>query len=68
MEIAKEVEADAICHGATGKGNDQVRFELTVKALAPELDIIAPWRIWDISNPVRKKLNMYRQGTSHTGG
>ncbi|MEG0915087.1 MAG: argininosuccinate synthase, partial [Christensenellaceae bacterium] len=50
VEIAKEVGADAICHGATGKGNDQVRFELTIKALAPELDIIAPWRIWDIKS------------------
>jgi len=40
----------AICHGATGKGNDQVRFELTVKALAPHLKIIAPWRIWDIKS------------------
>lgn len=48
VEIAKAEGADAICHGATGKGNDQVRFELTVKALAPELKIIAPWRIWDI--------------------
>lgn len=50
VEIAKKEGADAICHGATGKGNDQVRFELTVKALAPELDIIAPWRIWDIKS------------------
>ncbi len=50
VEIAREVGADAICHGATGKGNDQVRFELTVKALAPDLDIIAPWRIWDIKS------------------
>ena len=40
----------AICHGCTGKGNDQVRFELTIKALAPELEIIAPWRIWDIKS------------------
>ncbi len=48
VEIAKEEGAVAICHGATGKGNDQVRFELTVKALAPHLKIIAPWRIWDI--------------------
>lgn len=48
VEIAKKEGADAIAHGATGKGNDQVRFELTVKALAPELKIIAPWRIWDI--------------------
>jgi len=50
VEIAKAEGADAIAHGATGKGNDQVRFELTVKALAPELDIIAPWRIWDIKS------------------
>ena len=49
-EIAKKEGCTAICHGATGKGNDQVRFELTVKALAPELAIIAPWRIWDIKS------------------
>ncbi len=48
VEIAKKEGADAICHGCTGKGNDQVRFELTIKALAPEMKIIAPWRIWDI--------------------
>jgi len=48
VEIAKKEGAVAIAHGCTGKGNDQVRFELTVKALAPELKIIAPWRIWDI--------------------
>lgn len=48
VEIAEIEGATAICHGATGKGNDQVRFELTVKALAPHLKIIAPWRIWDI--------------------
>ncbi len=48
VEIAKAEGAVAICHGATGKGNDQVRFELTIKALAPEMKIIAPWRIWDI--------------------
>lgn len=48
VEIAEKEGADAIAHGATGKGNDQVRFELTVKALAPHLKIIAPWRLWDI--------------------
>ncbi len=48
VEIAKKEGCDAICHGCTGKGNDQVRFELTVKALAPEMKIIAPWREWDI--------------------
>lgn len=50
VEIAKKEGATAICHGATGKGNDQVRFELGIKALAPELKIIAPWRIWDIQS------------------
>ncbi|NDL66919.1 argininosuccinate synthase [Clostridiales bacterium F-3ap] len=50
VEIALQEEAMAICHGATGKGNDQVRFELTVKALAPQLEIIAPWRIWDLKS------------------
>lgn len=48
VEIARQEGADAIAHGATGKGNDQVRFELTVKALAPDLKIVAPWRLWDI--------------------
>lgn len=48
VEIAEKEGASAIAHGSTGKGNDQVRFELTVKALAPHLKIIAPWRIWDI--------------------
>lgn len=50
VDIALLEGASAICHGATGKGNDQVRFELTIKALAPHLDIIAPWRIWDINS------------------
>ena len=50
VEIAKSEGADAICHGCTGKGNDQVRFELTIKAFAPEMEIIAPWRIWDIKS------------------
>ncbi len=50
VEIAKKEGADAICHGCTGKGNDQVRFELTIKAFAPEMQIIAPWRIWNIKS------------------
>jgi len=50
VEIAKAEGADAIAHGCTGKGNDQVRFELTIKAFAPEMEIIAPWRIWDIKS------------------
>ncbi len=48
VEIAKQTGCDALSHGCTGKGNDQVRFELTFKALAPELPVIAPWREWDI--------------------
>ena len=50
VEIAKAEGADAICHGCTGKGNDQVRFELAIKAFAPEMKIIAPWREWDIKS------------------
>ncbi len=50
VEIALQEGAEAIAHGATGKGNDQVRFELTIKALAPELKIIAPWREWDLDS------------------
>lgn len=49
-EIAKKEGADAICHGCTGKGNDQVRFELGVKAFLPDIPIIAPWREWDIKS------------------
>jgi len=48
VEIAKKEGADAICHGCTGKGNDQVRFELAIKRFAPDMPIIAPWREWDI--------------------
>ena len=50
VEIAKQEGADAICHGCTGKGNDQVRFELTIKHFAPDMHIIAPWREWDIKS------------------
>ena len=50
VEIALREGADAICHGCTGKGNDQVRFELTIKAFAPGMKIIAPWRIWNIKS------------------
>ena len=50
VEIAKKEGATAICHGATGKGNDQVRFELTIKSLAPHMKIIAPWSIWNIKS------------------
>lgn len=50
VEIAKKENADAICHGCTGKGNDQVRFELAIKAFAPDMPIIAPWREWSIKS------------------
>ena len=50
VEIAKAEGADAICHGCTGKGNDQVRFELTIKAFAPDMPIIAPWREWELKS------------------
>lgn len=50
VEVALKEGAVAICHGCTGKGNDQIRFELGIKALAPHLKIIAPWRIWDITS------------------
>lgn len=50
VDIAKKENADAIAHGCTGKGNDQVRFELTIKRFAPEMKIIAPWRIWDLKS------------------
>ena len=50
VDIALKENADAICHGCTGKGNDQVRFELTIKAFAPEMKIIAPWREWNIKS------------------
>ena len=54
VEIAEETGADAVAHGATGKGNDQVRFELAAYALNPDIKVIAPWREWDLSS--RTKL------------
>ncbi len=61
VDIAHEYNADAIAHGATGKGNDQVRFELTVMALDPRLSIIAPWREWDI----RSREDAIRYAKAH---
>ena len=61
VEIARKEGADAVSHGATGKGNDQVRFELTYKAFAPELTIIAPWREWDI----RSREDAIEYASSH---
>ena len=57
VEIAAEVGADAVSHGATGKGNDQVRFELGAYALNPDISVVAPWRIWDLGS--REKLVAY---------
>ncbi|MDR1488982.1 MAG: argininosuccinate synthase [Desulfovibrio sp.] len=59
VEVALEEGADAVAHGATGKGNDQVRFELAVMALAPELAVIAPWRVWKLKS--RTDLNNFAQ-------
>ncbi|MBI3897734.1 MAG: argininosuccinate synthase [Gammaproteobacteria bacterium] len=59
IEIAKKVGADAVAHGATGKGNDQVRFELGYYALKPDIKVIAPWREWDLSS--REKLIGYAE-------
>ena len=59
VEIAKAEGADAICHGCTGKGNDQVRFELSAAALAPDLRVIAPWREWDLMS--RTALNFFAE-------
>src|SRR4030067_3044341 len=59
VEIARKTGADAISHGATGKGNDQVRFELGAYALMPDVKVIAPWRIWDLTS--REKLMQYAE-------
>ena len=53
IEIARQTGADAVAHGATGKGNDQVRFELSYYALAPDIKVIAPWRVWDLTSRTR---------------
>ena len=59
IEIARKIGADAVAHGATGKGNDQVRFELSYYALAPDIKVIAPWRVWELSS--RTKLLEYAE-------
>ncbi len=59
IEIAKQVGAEAVCHGATGKGNDQIRFELGYYALNPDIKVIAPWREWDLNS--REKLVDYAE-------
>ena len=59
VEIAATTGADAVCHGATGKGNDQVRFELSYYALNPDIKVVAPWREWDLSS--REKLISYAE-------
>lgn len=71
VEIALKEGCDALAHGCTGKGNDQVRFELTYKSLAPKLEVIAPWRIWDIKSredaiAYAKKKNIDLGGISET--
>src|SRR5438445_2383690 len=59
IDIARQTGADAVAHGATGKGNDQVRFELTYYALQPDIKVVAPWREWDLSP--REKLLAYAE-------
>jgi hypothetical protein len=66
IEIAKEVGADAVCHGATGKGNDQVRFEVAYYALKPDIKVIAPWREWDLNS--RTKVSQGGEGIVNFGG
>jgi argininosuccinate synthase len=61
VEVAKQVGADALAHGCTGKGNDQVRFELTYMAFTPELEVIAPWRVWNI----RSREDALRYAAEH---
>ncbi len=65
VEVAHQEGADAVAHGATGKGNDQVRFELTVMALDPRLKVIAPWREWEIRS--REDAIAYAAGAQHPG-
>ncbi len=73
IEIARRVGADAVCHGATGKGNDQVRFELGYYALEPDIAVIAPWREWDLDlahgahRLRREEPNSDRQGQARRG-
>jgi argininosuccinate synthase len=62
VDIAQSESATAVCHGATGKGNDQVRFELTIKSFAPWLKIIAPWRIWDIKSRDEEMEYLQKRG------
>ena len=67
VEIAKAEGADAICHGCTGKGNDQVRFELTIKHFAPNMPIIAPWREWNIKSREEEIITDYSYPTMQAG-
>ncbi|MHC1747783.1 MAG: argininosuccinate synthase [Cellulosilyticaceae bacterium] len=64
VRVALQEGATAICHGCTGKGNDQIRFELGIKALAPQLKVIAPWRIWDITSREEEIEYLEKRGLS----
>ena len=70
VEIAAETGADAVAHGATGKGNDQVRFELGYYALAPDIKVVAPWREWDLNSRERLMVYAREKGSrlSRSGG
>ena len=67
VEVAREFEADAVSHGATGKGNDQVRFELGYLSLAPDLEVIAPWRLWDLNSRAKLLEFAKAQGVDVSG-
>ena len=67
VEVARAAGANAVSHGCTGKGNDQVRFELTYRALAPELEVIAPWREWDIASREDALRYAHSRGIDLTG-
>ena len=63
VEIAHKENADAICHGYTGKGNDQVSFELAIKAFDPNMEVIAPWRFWELNSrekEIEKFINLQK--------
>ena len=68
VELAREVGADAVAHGCTGKGNDQVRFESAFAALAPDLEVIAPWRIWDLRSREDLLAYLAERGISCSAG
>lgn len=64
VDVAKKEDADVIVHGCTGKGNDQIRFEVSIMALAPEIKVVAPWRFWDIKGRSEEEAYAKKMGSS----